>query len=171
MSPRTQESNAMANIMGVNNPVPFDQAECDASIAKVVKEAGELAAKTRAERDEKTGVLTPKAIANRNKLAWYQLKQDCKNAEVRLNCYGVPDVKHWTAEVERLLKAKHVAAVAGELGEERKLEKLLVAAEAELVQAQQRLENFRLANTRAVVALQNWENTNSVPAKSINVSK
>ena len=86
----------------------------------------------------------------------------CKNAEVRLNCYGVPDVKHWTAEVERLLKAKHAASVAGELGEERKLEKLLVAAEAELVQAQQRLEGFRLANTRAVVALQNWEHTNSL---------
>ena len=76
----------------------------------------------------KIGVNTPTAIENRNKLAWYQLKQDCKNAEVRLNCYGVPDVKHWTAEVERLLKAKHAAAVAGELGEERVLESRLASS-------------------------------------------
>ena len=168
---RTQESNALANIMGVNDPITFDQKELDDSIAKVVKEAGELAAKNNARRDAKNGVNSPTAIENRNKLAWYELKQDAKNAEVRLNCYGVPDVKHWTAEVERLLKAKHAASTAGELGEERVLERRLQAAEAELVQAQQRLEGFRLANTRAVVALQNWENTNSVPAKSVNVPK
>ena len=165
---RTQESNAIANIMGVNNPIMFDQAEHDAGMKKVVREAAELAAKNKARRDEKSGELTPKAIANRNKLARYQLKQDCKNAEVRLNSYGVPDVRHWTAEVDRLLKAKHAASVAGELGEERKCEKLLVAAEAELVQAHERLERFRLANTQALVALQNWENANSlVPTKSV----
>jgi hypothetical protein len=163
---RTSESNALANIMGVNDPIPFDQQQFDAGIAKVVKEAGELAAKNNKRRDEKSGVLTPEAIANRNKLARYQLKQDCKNAEIRLNSYGVPDVHHWTAEVERLLKAKHAASVAGELGEERVLERRLVAAEAELVQAQERLEKFRLANTRALVALQNWENS-LVPTKSV----
>jgi hypothetical protein len=168
---RSQETQQFVNVMGIEDPVPFDQKECDAKIARVVKEAGERNAKNNAERDERNGVNTPTAIENRNKLAWYQLKQDCKNAEVRLNCYGVPDVRHWTAEVEKLLLAKHAAAVAGELGEERVLERRLQAAEAELVQAQQRLEGFRLANTRAVVALQNWENTNSVPAKSVNVPK
>ncbi len=166
------ESTALVNVMfGAQGPLTINLDERDAAISKVVKEAGELAAKNRAAHEKKTGVNTPKAIANRNKLARYQLKQDCKNAEVRLNSYGVPDVKHWTAEVERLLKAKHAAGVAGELGEERKCEKLLVEAEAKLVEAQERLENFRLANTRAVVALQNWENANSLPTKSVNEPK
>jgi hypothetical protein len=161
------ESTALINVMfGAQGPLTINLDERDAAISKVVKEAAERNAKNHAARDEKNGVNTPRAIENRKKLALYELKQTAKNAEVRLNCYGVPDVHHWTEEVKRLLKAKHAAGVAGELGEERKCEKLLVEAEASLVLAQERLERFRKENTLAVAALKDFEQS-LVPAEAL----
>lgn len=162
MSPRTAESNALANIMGVNDPITFDQKELDDSIAKVVKQAGELAATNNARRDEKNGLNKPEAIDNRRKIELFRLREIAKNAAVRLNSYGMPDCRLAQERIDAALAARKVAAENGSLNEERRQELLLQQHEAELVKAQERLEKFRLANTRAVVALQNWEHTNSL---------
>jgi hypothetical protein len=154
---RTQESNAIANIMGVNNPVKFDQKEQDASIAKVVKEASELAAKNNAARDAKNGVNSPRAIENRSKITLFKLRENAKNAAVRLNEYGVPDVRFAQEKIDAALAARKVAATNGALNEERRQEHLLQEAEAELVKAQERLEKFRKENTLAVAALKDFE--------------
>jgi hypothetical protein len=39
--PTAQERRAFSNVMGIHKPVTFDQAECDAKISKVVKDASE----------------------------------------------------------------------------------------------------------------------------------
>jgi hypothetical protein len=157
MSPRTAESNAMANIMGINDPVPFNQAECDAKIAKVVKEAAARNTKTRAERDEKTGYFKPEAIHHRRKIELFRLREIAKNAEIRLNEYGVPDCRLAQERIDAALAARKVAAENGSLNEERRQELLLQQHENELVQAQQRLEKFRKENNTAVRLLREFE--------------
>jgi hypothetical protein len=154
---RTQESNAIANIMGVNNPIPFDQKECDAKIAKVVREAAERVAQNNKARDDKAGVNTPAAIDNRRKIELFKLRENAKNAAIRLNEYGVPDCRLAQERIDAALAARKVAAELGALNEEQRQELLLQAAEAELVKAQERLERFRRENTAAVTALRDFE--------------
>jgi hypothetical protein len=163
--PSKQEKQQFRNVMGLDKPVPFDQAECDAKIKAVVKNAAERNTAARKERETEQGINTPQAIENRLKREHYQLKQDAKNAAIRLNEYGVPDVRHWQEQIDRLLKARKAAGFAGELGEERSIEKQLVTAEAELVQAQARLKKYHHENTRAVGLLKSWAAEN-LPKKS-----
>ena len=167
---RTEATNALMGVMGVNAPVPFNQAECDASIAKVTKEAGELAAKNNARRDEKSGYLKPEAINNRQKIELFKLRENAKNAGIRLNEYGMPDCRLAQERIDAALAARKVAAENGSLNEERRQELLLQQHEAELVKAQERLERFRKENNTAVRLLREFEQS-LVPAKSINVSK
>lgn len=157
-------SRALGNVMGVFDPVPHDQAETDRKISEVVKRQHQLDEKNAQLRDTQTGENTPRAIANRQKLEHYRLKQDAKNAAVRLNEYEVPDVRHWQAEVDKWLKAKKAAEVEGSLGNERQAELELVKAEEQLLAAQQRLERYRNENTRAVGLLKAWEAEN-LPSK------
>ena len=160
---RSQETQQFVNVMGIDDPVPFDQAECDASIARVVKEAGELAAKTRAERDEKSGYIKPEAIDNRRKIELFRLREIAKNAAIRLNSYGMPDCRLAQERIDAALAARKVAAENGSLNEERRQELLLQQHESELVQAQERLEKFRKENNTAVRLLREFEHANLVP--------
>jgi hypothetical protein len=114
----------------------------------------------RKERETAQGINTPQAIENRKKIEHYRLREDAKNAEVRLNAYGVPDVRHAEAKIAAILKARKDAQVAGFLGEERHQEKLLITAEAELVEANARLTKYRTQNTQAVGWLKAWEAEN-----------
>jgi capsule polysaccharide export protein KpsE/RkpR len=162
--PTKQENTAFQNVTGIMKPIPHDQAETDRKISEVIKRQHQLDEKNAKLRDVETGENTPRAIANRQKLEHYRLKQDAKNAAVRLNAYGVPDVHHWQGEVDKWLKAKKAAEVEGSLGNERQAERELVKAEEQLLEAQQRLERYRSENTRAVGLLKSWEAEN-LPAK------
>lgn len=156
-APTPQERRQFDNVMGLNKPVPIDVAECEAKISEVVKDAVERNEAQRKKRETEQG---PQANENRLKVEHYRLKQDANNAAIRLNEYGAPDVRHWQAEIDRLLKARKAAGVAGALGEERSIEKQLVTAEAELVEANARLKRYRVENTRAVGLLKSWEKEN-----------
>ena len=162
--PLTQENRNFIGATGILQPVPHNQAETDRKISDVVKRQHQLDEKNAKLRDTQTGENTPRAIANRQKLEHYRLKQDAKNAAVRLNEYGVPEVRHWETAVDRWLTAKKAAEVDGSLGAERQAELALQEAEAELLAAQQRFERYRHENSRCVGLLKSWEKEN-LPAK------
>jgi hypothetical protein len=159
-----QEQKAFQNITGIMKPVPHDQEETDRKISDVVKRQHRLDEKNAKLRDTQTGEQTPTTIANRNKITHYNLKQDAKNATVRLNEYGIPDVKFAEDKIAAILKARKIAADNGSLIEERRQELFLQEAEKELLAAQQRFERYRNENTRAVGLLKAWEAEN-LPAK------
>ena len=154
---RSRETQQFVNLMGIGDPVPFNQAEHDASMAKVLKDAAEIVAKNRAERNEKTGYLKPEAINNRQKIELFKLRENAKNAEVRLNEYGVPDCRLAQERIDGALAARKVAVENGSLNEERRQELLLQQHESELVKAQERLERFRKENNLAVKSLREFE--------------
>jgi hypothetical protein len=116
MEPTKQENNAYANVMfGALGPLTMDVDERDAKIAKVVKDAAARNAKNAKLRGDNNGTLTPAAIANNQKEALFRLRQIAKNAEVRLNHYGVPDVRAAQKRIDATLKARKVAANNGAL--------------------------------------------------------
>jgi hypothetical protein len=132
-----------------------------AAIDKVQKETREARAKANPLKPEPEQVRK-----NRLKREHFSLKQEAHNAAVRLNEYGVPGVRLAQDKIDAALKARKIAADLGSLMEERRQEKLLQAAEEELLAAQARLEKFRNGNTRAVGLLKSWEAEN-LPSKSV----
>jgi len=150
------EQNAR-NVMGLDRPVPYDPAEFEAKQRETQANIARIDAINRKAREAKSGEFTPAAITNRNKIKLYELRQNAKNAEVRLNEYGVPDVRHWTEIIAKALADRKAAGDAGALQEERRLELYLQKAEAELVQAHARLERFRKENSAAVAARKSFE--------------
>jgi hypothetical protein len=145
--------------MGVNDPVPFDQAECDGKIARVVKEAAERNTKTCAERDEKSGVNSPRSIYNRLRKEKYALEQAAKSAEVFTNNIA-DNCREWMKRIEALLKRRKQAASDNLLGEERSIEKQIQQLENDLLNEQDKYSKAGRANTFAARALREWVTAN-----------
>jgi hypothetical protein len=154
---RPPEANSLMNVMGVNQPIEWDQAEYDRKLKETLARVAQVDRLAAEQREARTGANAPTAIENRKKIELYRLREDAKYAAIRLNEYGVPDVRLAQEHVDAALTARKAAGVAGALNEERRQERFLQQAEAELVAAQMRLEGFRKANTIAAAALKRFE--------------
>jgi hypothetical protein len=141
------------------HPEVFDLTGLDAKINATTKAAHERHAANDLARETKLGVNTPKAIYNKLRKELFDLQEQARGAETRVNNEAAT-VRMFQSQIEDLLKRKKKAVVDGALGEERRIERGLLAQENELLDSRERLLKLQRDNHRAVQALKDWKTAN-----------
>jgi hypothetical protein len=141
----------------------IDEKELDKKLKVEAKERAERDAnnaKLREQRETaRTGKTPAQKLAAENKKKHWDLLQDVKNASVRENSYGHPDVAHWT---KIITDAEAALAKAVSPGEERRLNRVLFEAREQLRDAQHRLKKYQAEHTRAMGLLKAFEVENKI---------
>ena len=155
----TVENQNFINLMVGSKRPERNQEEHDATMKAGAEERGRINAINKANREARDPNNTPRNEFSKLRREQYNLKEDLKGCEVRLN-EKASDVHEFEKKVADLLTKKQAAKAAGQLGDERKYEHLLLRAEEELMDARDVLEKYRKANNAAVRALKNWNFAN-----------
>jgi hypothetical protein len=138
------------------HPEVFDLTGLTEKINATTKAAHERHAANDLARDTKRGINTPRAIYNKLRKELFDLQEQARGAGTRLN-NAAADEREFQSRVEALLIRKKKAVVDGALGEERCIERGLLAQENELLDSRERLLALQRDNQRAVRALKDWE--------------
>ena len=155
----TVENRNFINLMVGNKLPTWNQEEHDATMKKMAEERAVIHALNKTAREARDPNNTPRNEFSKLRREQYNLKQDLKGCEVRLN-EKASDVHEFEKQVASLLIKKQAANAAGQLGDERKYEHLLIMAEDALMDARDALEKLRKANNEAVRALKDWNFAN-----------
>jgi len=142
-----------------NHPEVGDLSKLDEKLKAGREARQKLDAANDLRRETAQGINTPRAEYNRLRQEKFNLEQDCRCFETRTN-NAAADLKLCQQNIEALLKRKKKAIADGALGEERQIERGLLAHENEQLDFQDALLKQQRYNHSAVQALKNWKQAN-----------
>lgn len=141
------------------NPDFFNLDGLDKQLAEVRKTVQAVDAKNTKRRQDATGENLPRAEFNRLRKQLYDLQQNCKCYEIRVN-EAAGQVKLLENNIEGLLRRKKAASAEGQLGEERVCEHQIELLETESLDARDNLTRQQRHNHGAVRELKVWKQAN-----------
>ena len=142
-----------------NHPEMYDLTGLDEKPKATQQQIAARDAANKLQRETKLGINEPRAIYNRLRKELFDLQEQARGAETRVNNEAVT-VRMYQSQIEDLLKRKKKAIADGALGEERNIERRLLAEENDLLDSRERLLKLQRNNHCAVRALKDWQTAN-----------
>jgi len=143
-----------------NHPEVGDLSKLDEKLAADLAARQKLDAANTLRRETAQGINAPRAIYNQLRKESFDLTEQARGAETRVNNEEA-NVRMFQSQIEDLLRRKKKADGLGQLGEVRNIERGILAQENELLNARERLLKLQRDNHACVNALKNWKTANS----------